>query len=238
MGAYPVGGGGGRIRVPTEVSDPSLSKPYDMVGDWNAKKQAELDEMLETLFRSIRQVQEIAQTNISTTAGGDVFGPASAVDSNIVLFDTTTGKLIKDSGVTVASLAPAYIPVVFTLSSAEISALNSVPKQMVPAPGANFTIEPLVLTISVTQSVAFGSAPSWRVRFAGSASDQMTVTTSDLNNNRNKYFRFLTADALWAGANVTAMNNKALQLSLSADPAGGTATAVVTLFYRTTAIAP
>ena len=30
-------------------------------------------------------------------AGGDVVGPASAVDSNFASFDTTTGKLIKDS---------------------------------------------------------------------------------------------------------------------------------------------
>lgn len=35
---------------------------------------------------------------------GDVVGPASAVDSNIAVFDTTTGKLIKDGGSTVASL--------------------------------------------------------------------------------------------------------------------------------------
>jgi hypothetical protein len=31
-------------------------------------------------------------------ASGDVVGPASAVDSNFAAFDTTTGKLIKDSG--------------------------------------------------------------------------------------------------------------------------------------------
>lgn len=39
-----------------------------------------------------------------TTPGGsgDVVGPASAVDGNVVLFDTTTGKLIKDSGLTLA----------------------------------------------------------------------------------------------------------------------------------------
>lgn len=47
---------------------------------------------------------------------GDVVGPGSAVDSNIVLFDTTTGKLIKDSGKahstdgTLASNSDAKIP--------------------------------------------------------------------------------------------------------------------------------
>ena len=35
---------------------------------------------------------------------GDVAGPASATDAAIVLFDGTTGKLVKDSGTTIASL--------------------------------------------------------------------------------------------------------------------------------------
>lgn len=36
--------------------------------------------------------------------GGDVVGPGVSVDSNIVLFDGITGKLIKDSGTSLASL--------------------------------------------------------------------------------------------------------------------------------------
>lgn len=35
---------------------------------------------------------------------GDVTGPSSAVDENITVFDNTTGKLIKDSGVNISSL--------------------------------------------------------------------------------------------------------------------------------------
>jgi hypothetical protein len=41
----------------------------------------------------------------SGVAAGDVVGPASAVDNNVAAFDGVTGKLIKDSGSTVASLA-------------------------------------------------------------------------------------------------------------------------------------
>lgn len=40
----------------------------------------------------------IAQTNID----GAVIGPTSAVDGNVVLFNGTTGKIIKDSGLTLA----------------------------------------------------------------------------------------------------------------------------------------
>jgi hypothetical protein len=38
----------------------------------------------------------------SLPSPGDVVGPASAVDSNVAMFDTTSGKLIKDSGLTLS----------------------------------------------------------------------------------------------------------------------------------------
>ena len=50
---------------------------------------------------------EFARTGNKGTDGagaGDVIGPASAVDENIAVFDTTTGKLIKDGGSTVAQV--------------------------------------------------------------------------------------------------------------------------------------
>jgi hypothetical protein len=42
-------------------------------------------------------------TLLASAAGsaGDVVGPASAVNNNMVIFDSTSGKLIKDSKVTV-----------------------------------------------------------------------------------------------------------------------------------------
>lgn len=39
------------------------------------------------------------------SGGGDVTGPVSASDNNIVLFDGTSGKLIKDSGITISALS-------------------------------------------------------------------------------------------------------------------------------------
>jgi hypothetical protein len=38
------------------------------------------------------------------SGGGDVVGPASAVDNRIAVFDGTTGKLIKDGGVTISEI--------------------------------------------------------------------------------------------------------------------------------------
>lgn len=40
------------------------------------------------------------------TGTGDVVGPASAVNNGIVLFDSTTGKLVKDSGVLLNTITP------------------------------------------------------------------------------------------------------------------------------------
>lgn len=41
-------------------------------------------------------------TNSSPSSGGDVVGPASATDNAVVRFDSTTGKLIQNSGVTIS----------------------------------------------------------------------------------------------------------------------------------------
>jgi len=46
----------------------------------------------------------------SGAAGGDVVGPAGAVDGNVVSFDGATGKLIQDSGVAAASLGDVTGP--------------------------------------------------------------------------------------------------------------------------------
>lgn len=46
----------------------------------------------------------ISSADCSTGGTGDVVGPSSAVDSNLVAFDTTTGKLIKDSGIATSAI--------------------------------------------------------------------------------------------------------------------------------------
>jgi hypothetical protein len=45
----------------------------------------------------------------SPAGGGDVVGPASAVNNNLAAFDTTSGKLIKDSGFATADLGGKLI---------------------------------------------------------------------------------------------------------------------------------
>jgi len=54
---------------------------------------------------SAAALQAALQVMIDGAGGsGDVVGPSSAVDGNIAVFDTTTGKLIADSGVNTAAI--------------------------------------------------------------------------------------------------------------------------------------
>lgn len=50
------------------------------------------------------QIQQIIDETPGGAGTGDVVGPASAVTNHVVSFDGTTGKLVKDSGVLVASV--------------------------------------------------------------------------------------------------------------------------------------
>lgn len=62
-----------------------------------------LDTGYTVLFSKYGEIYAISPSGLegpfgSATGTGDVVGPASAVDGHIVLFDGTTGKLIKDGG--------------------------------------------------------------------------------------------------------------------------------------------
>jgi hypothetical protein len=60
---------------------------------------------------------------IQGPGSGDVLGPASAVNNDIAVFDLTTGKLIKDSGVPIASLQPLDGDLTSLAAAAAISAM-------------------------------------------------------------------------------------------------------------------
>ena len=55
-------------------------------------------------------------TDQNTSGTGDVVGPASATDNAIVRYDATTGKLVQNSGITIADAATGAISGTFTAS--------------------------------------------------------------------------------------------------------------------------
>lgn len=57
-------------------------------------------------------------------AGGDVTGPAAAVDNNIAVFDGTTGKIIKDGGATIASKQDALTFGIANTNAVKIDAVD------------------------------------------------------------------------------------------------------------------
>lgn len=57
-------------------------------------------------------------------AGGDVTGPAAAVDNNIAVFDGITGKIIKDGGATIASKQDALTFGIANTNAVKIDAVD------------------------------------------------------------------------------------------------------------------
>lgn len=88
-------------------------------------------------------LSKIDATNYNTqwvtpAGGGDVVGPASAVDDRIATFDGTTGKLIQDGGKTIADLrAPAVQSVT---SSGTVTPTFSDDLVTITAQAANLTL--------------------------------------------------------------------------------------------------
>ena len=58
----------------------------------------------------VKGVTSNIQTQLNSKGTGDVTGPASSITDAIALFDGITGKLLKDSGTTIASLVASITP--------------------------------------------------------------------------------------------------------------------------------
>ncbi len=125
-------------------------------------------------------IQELQSGDTLTgTGAGDVSGPASSVDSEIVLFDSTTGKLVKRatlSGIVkatsgVASAATAgtdYVapggalgtPSSGTLTNCTADGTNSVGYRNVPQSGSDKTTSYSLATTDVGEFVGVGTGGS------------------------------------------------------------------------------
>lgn len=81
------------LNVPHSTSLPGTCNVGDLYSDTDATTRGRL-----ALCESSNTWAVVGPA--SGGGSGDVVGPASAVDGNVVLFDSTTGKLIKDSGST------------------------------------------------------------------------------------------------------------------------------------------
>lgn len=118
----------------------------------------------------------IVQTNIN----GAVTGPTSAVTNRVATFNGTTGKVIKDSGFTIASSVPAnakFTDTTYTLSSFGITATAT---ELNRLDGITATTAELNYTDGVTSNIQT-QLNGKQASITGGAS---TITSSNLTANR------------------------------------------------------
>jgi hypothetical protein len=124
----------------------------------------------------------IIQTNID----GAVVGPSSATDSRIALFDGSTGKLIKDSGVALSALATLTGAETLTNKTLTSPAINGYTEGVyAPAAGATFTVDLTKsiqgfttnanTTITIPAPVA-GKSFQLQIAFGGAHTISFTIT--------------------------------------------------------------
>lgn len=114
---------------------------------------------------------------IAAGGTGDVVGPASAVNANLCSFNTTTGKLIQDSGLATAA--------VLTLTGTQVvtnkdftSGTNTFPTFNQSTTGSAAT-----LTTSRTIGTLTGDVTSAGSAFNGSAANTNATTLATVNSN-------------------------------------------------------
>jgi hypothetical protein len=103
---------------PTGATGPQGAKGLNWRGTWNNSTSYVVDDAVERNGSSYVCIQAntnqsppnatywelLAQKGTDGTGTGDVVGPSSATDNNIASFNGTTGKVIKDSGVSASSV--------------------------------------------------------------------------------------------------------------------------------------
>jgi hypothetical protein len=86
-----------------------------------------------TIFLTVATltVQPPAVTTATGVVTGDVLGPASSINNDIVVFDGTTGKIIKDSGLTVGYIQQGQL-----IYAADVGATDTYAITLSPVPAA------------------------------------------------------------------------------------------------------
>lgn len=156
-------------------------------------------------FKSITAGPNIVLTasatelNINSVAGGtgDVVGPAGAVDENIAVFDGVTGKLIKDGGITIASILASVSPVNYVESSGS-GLFSTTSSSFTNVTNLAVTITNLAGPIKIELSSDSSTNPSGYISLGGSNVGEVYASLRITRNGTNlKHYYFGTrVDAL------------------------------------------
>jgi hypothetical protein len=147
---------------------------------------------------------------------GDVVGPASSVDSRLALFDSTTGKLLKQS-----SLAESAV-VSLTGSQALANKDLSSGTNTFPTFNQNTTGSAATLTTSRTIGILTGDVTSAGSGFNGSANNTNATTLATVNSNVGSFGSATQVPVVTVNAKglTTAASNTTIQLASTAAVTG------------------
>lgn len=156
-----------------------------------------------------------ADAKFGSAGSGDVVGPASAVDSNFAAFDTTTGKLIKDSGSKAADFAAAVHTHALaagatdvTASAAELNILDGATlstTELNYVDGVTSAIQ-TQLDAKVDENGAIVGATKTKITYdaKGLVTAGADATTADIADSANK--RYVTDAQLTVIGNTSGTN--------------------------------
>ena len=146
----------------------------------------------------------------STPAGsGDVVGPASSVDSELVLFNSTTGKLIKRASLTGLVKATSGVASAATAGTDYVAPGGALGT---PSSGTLTNATGLPLSTGVTGTLAVANGGTGQTSFTDG---QLLIGNSTGNT--------LTKATLTAGTNIT-ITNAAGAITIAASGGGGSST--------------
>ena len=159
----------------------------------------------------------IVQTNIN----GAVTGPASAVTNRVATFNGTTGKVIKDSGFTIASSVPAnakFTDTTYTLSSFGITATAT---ELNRLDGITATTAELNYTDGVTSNIQTQlNSKAANIAMKGATSSAAGVTGLVPAPAAGKQTSFLRGDGTWVIPTNTTYSNMKGATTSAAGKAG------------------
>lgn len=114
--------------------------------------------------------QSIADLASGGSGSGDVVGPASSVTDHIALFNGTTGKIIKDSGFTIADLqADSITAVTISAGTATVNCNSGKNK--------NFTLSVTAdATLAVSSLAGAGKVTEFEMQITQDATGGRTLT--------------------------------------------------------------
>ena len=114
--------------------------------------------------------QDIANLASGGAGSGDVVGPASSVTDRIVLFNGTTGKIIKDSGFTIADLqADSITAVTISAGTATVNCNSGKNKNFTLSMTAN-------ATLAVSSLAGAGKVTEFEMQITQDATGGSTLT--------------------------------------------------------------